>query len=369
MEETKPLSLYVHIPFCDRLCSYCDFPKYLSREDLKEQYLAALLKELDSIPAGSLQTVYIGGGTPSCLSCSQLRKLLSYLWKKFGPWEEATMEANPESLSEDKIAVLEQYHINRVSLGAQSFNKRILKILNREEETEEKVREAVINLHKHHIDNINVDFIYGLKEEKRDDFVHEISVGKELGLTHFSFYSLQIEENTPLFYHPEVQKDQDGLGDDYDFIRKTLKENGYLRYEVSNFSKPSYESKHNLTYWRNEPYYAAGLGATSYVNGVRATRTRNLFHYLKDYRSELQEIKENAEDQEFDYLMLHLRLKEGFSLSDFKSRFHKDFLKEYKNELNKTKDYLDIKDDRVSVKDNDLYILDAILVDLLHFPN
>ncbi|MCI2068972.1 MAG: radical SAM family heme chaperone HemW [Bacilli bacterium] len=363
----KPQALYIHIPFCNRICTYCDFPKLLSSTGFIPEYLKALKRELETIPQGQLKTIFLGGGTPSVLNEEELEELLSYLQKSFSPSVEFTLEANPESLSESKIKILKKNGVNRVSLGVQSFDKEILKILGREERTEEETINCVNNLKSNGIKNINLDFIYGLKKEKREELRREIELASSLDVSHISAYSLQVEKNTPLFYQKDVVKDDDGLASDYDFLRKVLKEHGYERYEVSNFAKNGFESKHNLTYWHGDPYYAAGLGATSYVEGVRATRTRNIKDYIAGEKLFISKEKEDLSDQEFDFLMLNLRLEDGFSLKEFHDRFQKDFLKAYEVKLQECKYDLVISSKRVRVKKSLIYVLDQVLLNLLDF--
>lgn len=363
----RPKALYVHIPFCSRICSYCDFPKYLVRTDLVEDYLSALKEELSEIPAQNLDTVYIGGGTPSVLSPEQLDSLTSFLCARFRPSLEFSVEGNPESLTEEKARILAKNGVTRISLGAQSFDKNILRLLNREEDTEDEVVRAVEALHQAGIREVNLDFIYGLKDEKKEEISRQIQVGSKLGLTHFSFYSIQIEENTPLYYKKDAASGEDEAADMYAFIVSELERYGYERYEVSNFAKPGHESLHNLTYWRNQGYYACGLGATSYVDNVRSTRTRNIRKYADPSTRIAESRHEDSAEREFDYLMLGLRLKEGISLEDFKQQFGKDFLESYRNELANLKNDFETVNGRFKVRNDKLYILDSLLVDLLHF--
>jgi oxygen-independent coproporphyrinogen-3 oxidase len=363
----KPQALYIHIPFCDHICSYCDFPKYLSSRQKEESYLSALKKELNGIDETDLNTVYIGGGTPSALEPPLLTDLLSFINSKFKIHEEFTLEGNPESLSEEKAQILFNYGVNRVSLGVQSLSGEVLKDLGRLPESQKLAEEAIANLHRAGIFNLNVDFIYGMEKEKDADLQKDVNWALEQKVTHVSAYSIQIEKGTKLYSQPGLTKEEDGLADDYALLVESLEKAGFQRYEVSNFAKPGFESKHNLTYWHNEEYYAAGLGAVSYVKGLRATRTRNLNKYLAG-----QEIIDNCQqddlaDREFNYLMLNLRLTEGFSLADFQEKFHKDFMKSYQKELLMAQDRLKIENGRVKVKKDSLYVLDAILVDLLHF--
>jgi oxygen-independent coproporphyrinogen-3 oxidase len=365
---SSPQALYIHIPFCDSICSYCDFPKYLSSTNLQKRYLSALKEELRKINQKELKTCYIGGGTPSSLSPTLLEDLLSFVKNKFVISGEFTLEANPENLSEEKIKILASSGINRVSLGVQTFNKDILTYLNRKH-SKEDVFSAVRNLHKQGIDNINLDFIYGIKGMKKEDVKEDILLASDLDVRHVSFYALQIEQGTPLFYQKDPGEEDDEMADQYEYLVQELYKKGFRRYEVSNFAQEGYQSAHNLTYWHNEEYYAAGLGATSLVDHIRIRRTRNIEKYLtqKDYFESV--IKEDEEDREFNYLMLNLRLEEGFSLKDFSLQFHKDFLKDYAPEIEKNRDFLNITSERVALRKDKLFILDSILTDLLHFKD
>ncbi len=358
-------SLYIHIPFCDEICSYCDFAKVFTYTFSHEKYLDELIKEIDEekIPDNSLNTIYIGGGTPSSLSRDELELLLSYLHKRFPDVEEFTMEANPESLTSDKIDILSEYHVNRVSLGAQSVNPEILSSLNRHHDMTD-IERCVNDLKRHGITNINLDFIYGHEEMTDKDIDDDIDFAFSLSPTHLSFYSLQIEEGTLLYNQKKKSQDEDQLRITYDHILKRLEDNGYHRYEVSNFAKPGFESKHNLTYWHDEEYYAAGLSASGYVNRTRFTNTRSMNHYLMGNRNPNMETIDER-NEEFEFLMLNLRLVNGFSLSEFHSRFKKDFTVSYKKEIEKVVDYTEIQNGHFRIKKEFLYTMDSILLDIL----
>jgi oxygen-independent coproporphyrinogen-3 oxidase len=365
MKKSVP-ALYIHIPFCNSICSYCDFPKLLSKTNYQDAYIQRLILELSKIDQKEFETIYIGGGTPSSLSLEQLELLLSFIESRFQVNKEYSFEANPESLSLEKIQLLKKHKVNRVSLGVQTFNEESLKLLNRKH-TKKDVFECVSNLQSQGITNINLDFIFGLKIENQSDYLNNILTASKLGVKHISYYSLQIEEGTKLFKTPDVRKDPDDLADDYEYIVKALRENGYHQYEVSNFSLENFESKHNLTYWRNQEYYGIGLGATGLVDSHRIAQNRNILKFIENKDTVLSDVCEDLEETEFNYLMLNLRLVQGFALDEFKEIFKKDFLQAYKSELEDLKDDLIITDKRVSVVPQKLFILDAILVDLLHF--
>ena len=365
MKNTVP-SIYIHIPFCDSICSYCDFPKLLSRTNYQDAYLERLILELKKVPQREFFTAYIGGGTPSSLSPSQLDLLLAFIARNFHVKEEFTFEANPENLTEEKIKLLSKYGVNRVSLGVQSFKETSLKILNRKH-TKKDVIACISLLHKYGINNINLDFIFGLKEENQRDYLENITLASELGVKHISYYSLQIEPGTVLFKKPELRKEADAMADDYEEIVKKLADRGYKRYEVSNFSLPDCQSKHNLTYWRNRSYYGIGLGATGLVNHRRIVQTRNILKYIYGKDTVSSTTYEDEQETEFNYLMLNLRLEQGFELEEYHRLFKKDFLLEYQSEIQELKEELIITSTRVRVRPEKMYILDSILVDLLHF--
>lgn len=358
-------SLYLHIPFCDSICSYCDFSKVLTGSFSQKDYISSLIQEIDSlnIEDHSLKTIYLGGGTPSALDEDSLTKLLSYLDHRFFPVFEFTLEANPESLTPSKIQILKTYHVNRVSLGVQTINPNLLKLLNRKHSIDD-VRKCITLLRRNGIQNINLDFIYGIPGSTFKDIDDDLSFVIETKPTHVSFYSLQIEEGT-LFHVRNIQPLDDSLlRDQYDRINVFLKQNGYDRYEVSNFSKKGYQSMHNRTYWKDEEYYACGVSASGYIQNRRYTNTRSITNYLKGKRI-MEEETLSEKEQEFEFLMLNLRLQEGFSIQTFNERFHKDILVSYKKELEDCRDDLIIKDNRVRIKEEKLYIMDLVLLKLL----
>lgn len=358
-------ALYIHIPFCDNICSYCDFSKVLTKSSHPDQYLNRLIQEIQSyrIPDRTLKTIYIGGGTPSSLSTDQLKKLLSYLDSHFFPVKEFTIEANPESLTEEKIQVLEKYHVNRVSLGVQTFSENLLKKLNRKHSIQD-VENCVSLLRKHHITNINLDFIYGIPGALKDEPAKDIQLVKELDPTHVSFYSLQIEEGTFFFIKNLRPVDDSQMRTEYDFLRKELENIGYQRYEVSNFAKPGYASEHNMTYWADQHYYGCGVSASGYLENYRYTNTKSITKYLQGETIMSKETL-TRQEEEFEYLMLNLRMTEGFSISDFNKRFQKDFLTSYHQEIQKCGKSLVIHENRVRIRKDDIYIMDSILLNLL----
>lgn len=361
-------SLYLHIPFCDHLCHYCDFPKVLKGTFSEDCYLDCLLKEIESfsIPDHSLKTIYIGGGTPSALSPDNLKKLLSYLYEHFFPVVEFTVEANPESLTEEKMVLMKTYGVNRISLGVESSNDRILSKLNRAHRITD-VKRSVALLKHSGFDNINLDFIYGLEGTDLSDVKKDLDFALGQNVTHLSFYSLQIEEGT-IFYNKNVKADDDSiLANMYEEIVTTLSKNGFSRYEVSNFARTGYESKHNLTYWHDQEYYAAGLGASGYILDTRYINTKSMNRYLQG-KTRASEDRISIQDHEFEYLMLHLRLVSGFSITEFNRLFSKDFLSYYRKGIQEVKDYVVVEDGFFKIRPEYLYTMDNILLSLLILP-
>ncbi len=344
----KPKSLYVHIPFCEHLCSYCNFIKIFYDEKIVDRYLDCLEKELNSYQIEDLDTIYIGGGTPSSLSLAQLDKLLQILSKiPLNDNYEYTIEANPENLTKDKILLLRKYGVNRISLGIQTFDEKIGKLLNRKHNFE-MVKEVVKNLNMVGIDNYSFDFIYAVPFQTKEIIDKDIDLAFSLNPKHLSFYSLLIEENTLLYLQKYQEADDTIQRDFYDFIYEKLKENGFNRYEISNFAKPNYQSKHNLTYWLDKNYYAIGVSASGYIDNVRYTNTKNLTKYLaNDNNKEINLI--SKEDKKFEYIMLNLRLDKGIDLKEYQDIFAEDLVKSKEKEIKELE-----KSDLVFIKENHL---------------
>lgn len=358
-------SLYVHIPFCRQFCPYCDFPKLLLASGFQDKYTDALLKEDERYLHDHFETIFLGGGTPSCLSLQNLTKLVQTLLKRHGTPLEMTIECNPEDVNPSFVKTVQALGFNRISLGLQTTDDKALKALGRNH-TYADCKKAVQLFQQAGITNVSVDFIYGLPHQTMDDIQKDLEAVKEMELPHCSFYALQIEPHTKYFYQHVQTPSPDLLADFYQVIVKNLEKMGLFRYEVSNFARPGYESKHNLCYWHSDDYAAIGIGATSFVNGVREVRTQNLTDYFSGKYLVSQKV-EDLRNQEFDFIMLNLRLKTGFSLREYTARFHKDFLKGYGDKLVKLKDFLDIDQERVRVKPKYIYTLDEILVELLNF--
>lgn len=360
-------SLYVHIPFCSKICSYCDFSKVLFNEKWAFSYVDRLIEEISSyhIEPHSQKTIYIGGGTPTQLPDILFSKLLAYLKDYLAEDGEFSVEANPDSLTKSKAFLMKKHGVNRVSIGVQSANPKYLELMDRTHDFED-VKANVENLRRYGITNINVDLIYALPNETKEEVLNDVFSLLSLDVPHISTYSLILEEATVFKSKGYKEADQEVIAEQYEAILKTLRDNGYERYEVSNYAKPGYESKHNTVYWKNEEYYGVGLGASGYLNGVRYKNTKSMTKYLKG-TTICEEEKVEDKDKPLYFLMTNLRLKEGFKIEDYEAYTGKNFDETLGNKVDKLiKTGLLVKESgRVYVTDKGMLLLDKVTVDLL----
>lgn len=341
-------ALYVHIPFCESICSYCNYCKRVPKDALMiDNYINTLKKEKEKVK-GPFTTIYIGGGTPSMLNKQQLKSLLS-IFENEQP-SEYTIEINPESYTIDKGKVLKEYNVNRVSLGVQTFNNEHLKKLNRLH-TNEQVFKTISSLNSLGINNISIDLIFGIPSQTKEDLLNDLKIATSLNVTHISYYELSIEEKT--LFHLLYQKgllepiSSDLQVEMYETVISNLKENGFHQYEVSNYAKAiKYESLHNKIYWSLYPYEGLGAGSHGFDGSYRYYHSENVSEYIKEPKV----IKEfQTEDVLYaDYLIFGLRMMQGVSLERIKSLFNRNPLEDFK-ELNTF-----IKDGLLVVEDNHL---------------
>lgn len=364
----KPNSLYIHIPFCENICDYCDFPKLQYFTNFATKYLIKLKEELDSYHINHpLKTIYIGGGTPTSLEYVLLEELLKIIQPYASNVIEYTFETNPETLDIDKLRLLKQYGVNRLSIGVESTNDQILKAINRHH-TFLDVINAVNMAHEVGIDNINVDLILGLPNASEKQLEKDLDNLLSLPIKHISTYSLTVHPHTVFYIKGINPLDSDIERNLYDIVENKLINNGFIHYEVSNFAKDGYQSKHNFTYWKDERYYGIGLGAAGYIDNYRYTNTRSITDYLSGITIVNKEIVTKKDDIEY-YLMLNLRTNEGIDLSDFKKRFSIDIYEEKKEIFdNFIKEGLLIYQKEKNIiypTYEGMMILDKILLDLL----
>ena len=314
----KVRSLYIHIPFCNKICDYCDFTKLQYFRKFAIPYLEALDDELKSYKIKELKTIYVGGGTPTALEDDLFEQLLEIIDKYTSGVHEYTFETNPESLTPNKIKLLKQYGVNRISIGVQTTNDKILKEVNRNHNFEQ-VKEAVKNLKENGINNINVDLILGLPHASEKVLKDDLNNVLSLNVKHVSCYGLTVNPHTALYNKGFKEPESDVLRKYYDIVEEALTKSGFIHYEVSNWAKPGYESQHNLTYWRNEQYFGCGLGASGYLNDIRFKNTVNLSQYLRrEFVSEKEHV--SKEDKRTYQIMLNLRTNEGLDVSFVKNK-------------------------------------------------
>ena len=353
------LGVYIHIPFCKKICTYCDFCKMFYNKKYIIPYLDNLKKEITIRYQNELvDTIYIGGGTPSCLDNQELDYLLNILLIfKLSKDYEYTIECNIEDINIEKLKIFKKYGINRLSIGIQSFNESNIKKLGRGHN--EKLVFNNISLAKKYFKNINIDLIYGINNNL-DEVKEDIDKFLKLDIPHISCYSLIIEENTKLFINNQKYIDEDIDRLMFDYINNKLVNNGYIHYEISNYAKPGYVSIHNKNYWLNGSYYGFGLSAVSYLSNHRITNTKNMTKYLNGNYIDsdiYEDIKINKEND----LILGLRLIDGISIFKYNNKYQDNLLdkKVIKELLNDG--YLEIVNDKLRCKYIYIYLLNNIL--------
>lgn len=358
-------SVYIHIPFCTNICSYCDFSKIFYNNKIVNEYLKVLEKEIDNNYKNELiNTIYIGGGTPSSLNYEELETLFKIIKKfKLSDNYEFTIECNPENTDENKVKLFSKYGVNRVSIGVQSFNDKYLKILERKH-TKKDVYNLVKCLKNNDIYNINIDLIFGINDQDIKDIKEDLDNFIMLDIPHISYYSLILEPNTKLYIDEYEEINDDKCADMYEYICNYLKDKNYIHYEISNFSKKGYESKHNLTYWNNEEYYGFGLGAHGFINNVRYENTRSFTKYLKgNYR--LNEFNMTESSNIENEVILGFRKLKGINKAEFEKKYNFNIYDKF-NFKNLIKNDL-IRDDGKNLYINSKYIFisNEILVKVL----
>ena len=335
--QAKPSSAYVHIPFCTQICYYCDFSKVFIKNQPVDAYLEHLIQETRSYEIGKLRTLYIGGGTPTALSAQQLAYLLSELHKvmDLSEVEEFTIEANPGDLDPDKIAVLKDSQVNRVSLGVQAFDNKMLKKIGRSHQ-EQDIYDNIRHLKQAGFDNISIDLIYALPGQTMEQVKENVAKAIDLDIPHMSLYSLILENHTVFMNRMRRGKlplpKEELEAEMFEYIIEELEKAGFEHYEISNFSKPGFESRHNLVYWDNAEYYGLGAGASGYVDGIRYKNHGPIRHYLEAVEAGKARITEEhltLEEKMEEELFLGLRKKTGVSKARFEEKFGVSFDQRY----------------------------------------
>ena len=355
-------SVYIHIPFCNNICTYCDFCKVKYNEEWINKYLDKLEDEIiKQYKKEKIRTLYIGGGTPSILSIDELKRLFEIIkLLDLGQLEEFTFECNVESITNEKLIFLKKNNVNRLSIGIETFNEKYLELLNRHH-TKEEVFEKIEMARMIGFENINVDLMYALPNETMEDLEKDVDEFLKLNVNHISCYSLMIEPNTKLYIGKIKPIDEDLDYEMYKYIEKRLLSREYIHYEISNYSKNNMESKHNLVYWNNEYYYGFGLSASGYLENYRYDNTKNLRKYLNgEY---IENITKISEEDKLKYeLILGFRKIKGINKNQFKNKFGIDIydvdnIKELLNNnmLEENEEYIYIADEWI-YKSNEILL-------------
>lgn len=344
----KDVGIYIHIPFCHSKCYYCDFCSFPKMIERAEEYVSYIKKEIDlyeeALQDYNVSTIFIGGGTPTIINGKFIYEIIEHIYRKTNASKvaEITIEANPKTLDENKLQIYKAAGINRISLGLQSMNDEMLKKIGRIHTVEDFI--TTYNLiRKYEFNNISFDLMFNLPEQTLEDSIRTIELATQLQPEHISYYSLKIEEGTP-FYDSYINKqlilpDEDTEREMYHRGIELLEKKGYYHYEISNFAKKGYESKHNLIYWKCEPYIGLGLSAHSYFNKYRYGNTQDMTIYFKQISNKkLAIVEEEFIDNQMEmaeYLILGLRLINGICPKEFEKKFNINIKEVYGKTINK----------------------------------
>lgn len=378
---TETISAYIHIPFCEHICYYCDFNKVFIEGQPVDEYLQALDLEtqlwLTRYPEVTIPTIYIGGGTPTSLSASQLQTLLANVTRRIDLKQvrEFTIEANPGDLTEEKLEIIQAFGVNRVSMGVQTFDDRLLKKIGRKH-TAKEVDKTLNFLARRGFDNVSIDLIYALPSQDLSQFQATLKQALSYDLPHYSMYSL-ILENKTMFMNWVRQgrlelPTQEQEARMFLYAIDTMTQAGYEHYEVSNFAKSGFQSQHNLVYWDNERYFGLGAGASGYLGEVRYRNFGPIQHYLKPLREGklpiyTEDILDKAAQME-EEMFLGLRKKEGVDPNRFTEKYGLDFFEVYGKIVSKHQALgnLDITaDGRIAMTRKGLFVGNDVFEDFL----
>lgn len=372
----KENSLYIHIPFCKQKCLYCDFPSYAGKETYMEEYIESLNKEiLNKADKYTINSIFIGGGTPSYLKDSSLESLLITL-NKLNLKEnlEFTMECNPGTLSREKLELMKKYNINRISMGLQSTKNSILKEIGRIHSYDE-FKNNYFLARKIGFDNINVDLMFGLPKQKLEDWKESLKEIVKLEPEHISAYSLIIEEGT-LFYKLHEQEklelpEENQEREMYLCTKKILNKHGYHQYEISNFSKRGKECFHNKVYWKCNEYLGLGVSASSFIDNRRIKNIDDIQEYIQkinNNESVIGEIHVNdIKDHMEEFMFMGLRMSEGISINEFKNRFSKNISEVYGDVIEKNikRELLICNSERLFLSEKGIEISNYVMSDFI----
>ncbi len=325
-------ALYVHIPFCDHICGYCGFTKFGYERNISDRFLIRLISQINEFH-GDLETIYVGGGTPTSLHDDQLEALLQALVPKLAQGAEFTFEGNPENINDEKVQLLKRYGVNRMSLGVQTSDDNLLEELGRHHKFYD-VKKGVDILRRNGIDNVSLDLMYGLPNQSVESFIQSMEDVTALKPNHVSIYALTVEPNSLYGRKGVEQVSSDVETEMYLKCIELMESKGFDHYEISNFALEGGKSRHNQVYWKYEDFYALGPGSSMKVNHQRKTWTTTLGKYLVRDEYE-EELDLTTEDEMFEFIMMGLRLKEGITNERFKERFNVNLDDVFKDAIDK----------------------------------
>ena len=357
------MSIYIHIPFCNSICTYCDFCKIFYNKKYINDYLNNLEQEIKvRYKSEIVNTIFIGGGTSSSLDDEELIRLMNIIEIfKLNDNYEFTVECNIESITENKLKIMKKYGVNRISIGVESFDNSIIKLLGRNHTKKDVYNKMEIV--KRYFSNINIDLIYAAYDDI-NILKSDIDCFLKLDIPHISTYSLIIEDNTMLKINGMKNIDEDIDYEMYKYIEDTLEKNDYIHYEISNYAKNGYQSKHNLVYWNNEEYYGFGLSSTSYINNERITNTKNLRKYLNGEYLDTS-VYEDKDIRMENEIMLGLRKLDGINLDRFKDKFNVSLEDIYNIDNLVRNGYLIRDNNCIKIDKKYMYISNEIIVRIL----
>lgn len=357
------MSIYIHIPFCNSICTYCDFCKIFYDKKYINDYLNNLEQEIKvRYKSEIVNTIFIGGGTPSSLDDEELIRLMNIIEIfKLNDNYEFTVECNIESITENKLKIMKKYGVNRISIGVESFDNSIIKLLGRNHTKKDVYNK--IGIVKRYFSNINIDLIYAAYDDI-NILKSDIDCFLKLDIPHISTYSLIIEDNTMLKINGMRNIDEDIDYEMYKYIEDALEKNDYIHYEISNYAKNGYQSKHNLVYWNNEEYYGFGLSSTSYINNERITNTKNLRKYLNGEYLDTS-VYEDKDIRMENEIMLGLRKLDGIDLDRFKEKFNVSLEDIYNIDNLVRNGYLIRDNNCIKIDKKYMYISNEIIVRIL----
>lgn len=353
----KQIGLYVHIPFCKQKCNYCDFTSFANKENIQDTYVEALINEIKKEASKEfiIDTIYIGGGTPSYINSKNIVRIIQTIKQNYNIMQNAeiTIEINPGTVDEEKLIDYKNIGINRISIGLQTTNNNLLKTIGRIH-TYEEFLNTCNKIKQIGFENINIDLMLGLPNQKEQMLEDAVDKVLDLDPKHISVYSLILEEGTKIYN--QVQSGKLNLPSDekerkmYWKVKEKLEKNGYIHYEISNFAKKGYKSKHNTNCWEQKDYLGVGLASHSYIDKKRYSNTQDIKKYIENYKI-YQEIHEEQtlEDMQKEYMMLGLRKIEGVDIQKFKNKFADNPLYIFRKEIDKL-----VKEELIEVELNNI---------------